>query len=85
MPATRKPTKAPARGERLLRVPEAADRLGVHRDTVYEMFRDGRLTATNIAAPGDRPIRRVRESELDAFIEARTVPAPTRDLPGRAA
>lgn len=85
MAATRKPAAAPARkGDRLLRIPEAAKRLGVGRTTAYAMLSDGRLTPTDVGTPGN-PILRVRESVLDAFIEARTVPAPDRRIPGRAA
>ena len=50
--------------DRLLTVPEVAERLHLGRTRVYELIREGRLRSVVTGPQG----RRVRESDLDAFI-----------------
>lgn len=54
----------------LLKVTEAAERLGVGRDWVYRRIEAGELPVVEL---GDtRKNQRIRETDLDAFISART-------------
>lgn len=79
------PKKAqPTTPDRLLTIPEVATRLGISRTSVYDFFADGRLTRNNIGTP-EKPRMRVKESVLTAYIERSTLPAPSRQRPGRAA
>jgi excisionase family DNA binding protein len=64
MPARRRPI-APV----LLRVPEAADALGVSRATVYNLLAAGTLRSVKIGGS-----RRIAQAELDRI--ARGEPAP---------
>jgi excisionase family DNA binding protein len=50
--------------DRLLRIPEVCERLNHGRTRTYELIRSGRLPSVVV---GPRA-RRVRESDLDAFI-----------------
>lgn len=67
---------APAPTE-VLTVDEAAERLRVGRRTVYRLIAQGDLRTVNVAAKGTRI--RLREDDVAAFIEARTVDSPTVD------
>jgi excisionase family DNA binding protein len=59
--------------DRLLRVCEAAERLGVDESTVRRYIRDGHLEASTL--PGGA--YRIRGSAIDALMDARrVVPAP---------
>lgn len=55
--------------EKLLRVPEAADRLGISRKSVYRLVYAGKLRSVPTGS-GSRPAIRVVESSVDAFIGA---------------
>jgi excisionase family DNA binding protein len=57
-------------GERLLTVPEVAERLHVGKTTVWEMIYRGELPSLLIGRS-----RRVREVELDEWIRRQAVPA----------
>lgn len=63
---------------------EIGKRLGVGRRTVYRLIAAGDLRAVNVSPPGSagkRPRMRVREDDLAAFIESRTVePVDTDDI-----
>lgn len=54
--------------EILLTVKEVADRLRVKPRTIYRMIADGELSAISI-----RDEYRIRQSELDALIQRRTI------------
>lgn len=56
----------------LLSVAEAARRLSCSRGHVYNLFKVGALPCVEIKATGSRPKARVREADLEAFIEARS-------------
>jgi excisionase family DNA binding protein len=65
MPATNHPPEAPVlHTRRLLGVKQVAERLGISRSTIYELYRAGDLSYLKI---GER--RLTEESEVDAFIE----------------
>jgi excisionase family DNA binding protein len=51
-------------GRRLLTIEEAGERLGVSRARVYELFKRDELPSVYVGR-----LRRVLESDLDAFIE----------------
>ena len=55
--------------DRLLTVPEVAERLRLSTETIRRMLRDGRLTGFRIGA--DNAGWRVGESDLTAFIRPR--------------
>lgn len=55
--------------DRLLTVPEVADRLRLSTETIRRMLRDGRLTGFRIGA--DNAGWRVSEADLMAFIRER--------------
>ena len=50
----------------LLRIPEAAARLGVSKDSVYRLISTGELRA--VAGPGGRT--RVVEADLETYVES---------------
>jgi excisionase family DNA binding protein len=50
--------------DRLLTIPEVAERLHHGRTRVYQLIREGRLRSVAVGPRG----RRVRESDLQAFI-----------------
>lgn len=57
----------------LLTIPEVMARLRVKsKDTVYVLIASGDLRVTDISATGQRPRSRVREDDLQKFIDART-------------
>lgn len=63
----------------LLTIPQVMDRLGIKsKDTVYALISSGALRVTDIAATGQRPRSRVREDDLQRFIDARTRAAGQR-------
>jgi excisionase family DNA binding protein len=51
---------------KLLRLSEAAERLNVHRATVYRWITEGRLPAVRLGGPGS-PVR-VPEDELERWL-----------------
>lgn len=53
----------------LLAVKEVAERLGSSRMHVLRLIASGRLIAHNIGNGARRPIWRVRQADLDAFIK----------------
>ncbi len=53
-------------GDRLLKVVEVAQRLGLSRAGVYELFETNRLPSVSPSAGGKS--RRVKASALDAYI-----------------
>jgi excisionase family DNA binding protein len=57
----------------VLTVEEAGDRLGVGKRTIYRLIANGDLRVVNVAVRGTR--MRVREDDLAAFIDNRTVDA----------
>lgn len=58
---------------KLLTIPETADELGISPNTVYKMIASGDLRAVDMAVPGARTSKtRIRQDDLDAFIDART-------------
>ena len=60
-------------GVQLLTPDQAAGRLGCSRDTVERLIAAGQLRWVDIRSPqATRPRVRVRESDLAAFIDART-------------
>jgi excisionase family DNA binding protein len=58
---------------RLLTIPQVAERLGVHRDTVYKRIASGDIPVVDIGK--GKPKTRVRSDHLDHFIEQLTVRA----------
>lgn len=62
----------------LLTIPEAAEELRIHRDTVYAFVASGDLKAVDIAASGKRPRTRIRRDDFMAFIDSRTRDASRR-------
>lgn len=68
----------------VLTIPEVGQRLGMSRNTVYRLINSGDLRVVDVGAPkrkGEphKPRMRIREDDLDAFIEARTVAPPVND------
>lgn len=53
--------------DRLLNPQEVADRLGIKVRTVKEWMRQGKLPAVKV---GERGLLRLRESDLNAYIDA---------------
>jgi excisionase family DNA binding protein len=66
--------------DRLYTIPEVGERLRHGRTRVYELIREGRLPSVVV---GPRA-RRVRESDLDAFIASLDDGDPTRRQGGDA-
>jgi len=65
-------------GETLLKVTDVAERLRVSRDWVYRRIESGQLPVVEL---GDtRKNQRIRESDLEAFIEARTYGKGARSM-----
>lgn len=59
-----------ARAEREpLTIPQAAARLGVQRDYVYKLIRNGVLGCIELPGTGERTHRRVEQDELDRFLK----------------
>lgn len=62
-------------------VRETAELLGVGETTVWELIRNGELISVKIPSgrgEGRRFMRRIEESEIQAFIERSRVAEPTR-------
>lgn len=53
-----------------LTVEEAAEQIKVHAETIRRWIRDGKLIATLISRAGGY---RIRQSNLDAFLDDRTL------------
>jgi excisionase family DNA binding protein len=75
------------REQRYLTPPEIAERLGVKHDVVLAWVHAAELRAGNVVARrGKRPRWRIAESDLEAFLAARSAPAsprPARRAPRR--
>jgi len=56
----------------LLTVPEAAARLSCSRTHIYRLIAAGELRSVEIKASGTRPKTRVREEDLEAYIDQHT-------------
>lgn len=58
------------RPDRLLRMPEVADRLGISYRTLMDRFDEDPdfLPVVDLGVDGRRPVRRVAESDLEAYI-----------------
>jgi excisionase family DNA binding protein len=57
----------------LLRIPEAAGRLGCSERHVYRLISQRALSVVDIATPGSRCSKsRIREDELARYIDAQT-------------
>lgn len=56
----------------LLSVVEVAERLSCSRNHVYGLIATGGLRAVDLRASGAKAKTRIRESDLEAFIERRT-------------
>jgi excisionase family DNA binding protein len=65
-------TTTAATGTRLLSVAAVADRLECSRNHVYALVAKGGLRAVDLRASGTKAKTRIRESDLEAFIGART-------------
>jgi excisionase family DNA binding protein len=65
--------------DRLLRIPEVCERLDHGRTRTYELIRSGRLRSVVVGAR-----RRVRESDLTAFIASLDDRGPVRHRDGAA-
>ncbi|WP_404475154.1 helix-turn-helix domain-containing protein [Microbacterium aerolatum] len=65
------PTTGPtSAGNALLKISEAAERMGVSRHWIYRRIESGEIPVVEL---GDsRKNQRIRESDLDSFIAART-------------
>ena len=48
-------------------VKEAADVLGVHKNTIYRLIWKRKLRATNVATGGERVTYRIYSKDLDAY------------------
>lgn len=66
------------REPRLVNLPEAADRLGLHRATVNDMIHSGRIPATRVG-----PHWFIAESDLEAFAAEYTRPRNAPRRPAR--
>lgn len=60
----------------LLTIADCAKRLAVSEDSVLALVRSGRLRASNIGLGAIRPRWRVRPSDLETLLDARTAPTP---------
>lgn len=68
-PKRREQTTGRRNRTQLLSIPEVASRLECSKNTVYRFISDGELRAIDIGRK--RPKMRVRETDLDRFIESR--------------
>jgi excisionase family DNA binding protein len=59
-------------GTRLLSVSVVAERLECSRNHVYSLIAKGGLPSVDVRASGTKAKTRVRESDLEAFIDARS-------------
>lgn len=55
----------------LLSAQQAADQLGVHRKTVCDLIAAGQIVASNIGGRGTGKRWRIKQADLDRFIESR--------------
>ncbi len=62
----------------LFTVTEAATALGVKKDYIYAVIRDGDLPVIYLGR-GSRPVMRVRPSDLQRFIDSRRLEGGVRD------
>jgi excisionase family DNA binding protein len=62
----------------LLSVLRAAEVLDCSAGHVYDLIAQGRLRAVEIKAQGSRSKTRIREEDLEAFIDSNTRSAPPR-------
>ena len=69
----------------MLRVKDAARRMGVSESLVYELCACGALPHIRIGRPGSRGCIRISESDIDAFLASQKVAgeAPARAPPLR--
>jgi excisionase family DNA binding protein len=65
-------TTSTTKGTQLLSVPEAAARLACSRTHIYRLIAAGELRSVEIKASGTRPKTRVREEDLEAYIDQHT-------------
>jgi excisionase family DNA binding protein len=56
----------------LLTVTEVGKRLGVGRVTVWRHVKNGHLRVVDVATGGTRPCLRIREDDLQAFVDSKT-------------
>lgn len=63
--------------DRLLKVTEVAEHLGVSMDWVYERINRGELPVVELGE--NRKNQRVTRAALNAFIDARTFPSSARE------
>lgn len=61
-------SKAPRVRGRPLTPTQAAERLGVHRKTLYELIRNGRIVAVRITGAAKGSLR-VFEGDLEAYLD----------------
>lgn len=61
--------------EPLMTVQQAAERLGIGRDSIYQEIQSGRLTCIKLGPKGGKV--RLTESDLAAYIERCRTSAPT--------
>ena len=59
------------KGTQLLTIRETAERLSVHRSTVYQLIAEGQLQVINVGQGNQRTNCRIRETELERFINSR--------------
>jgi excisionase family DNA binding protein len=59
----------------LLTVDEVAAQLKKHRNTVYQLIRDGEMPCVDVSRKGGRATLRVREEDLREWLAARHRPA----------
>lgn len=62
---------------KLMTMQAAAERIGCSKGHVYNLIAAGRLPRYDIAL-GPRPVTRVADSDVDAYIESIRQPAPSR-------
>ncbi|MGO2750293.1 MAG: helix-turn-helix domain-containing protein [Pseudoclavibacter sp.] len=68
-----KPRNAAREAVRLYSVPDAAEHLGVSDSYVYKRIAAGDIRVVELGDAG-RSKRRIRQDDLDSFIESRTHP-----------
>lgn len=73
--------------DRLLTLAEAQEVLGIGKTKMYELINGREIETVDVSSgepkaarpvgkPGPRASRRIRQSDLDAYIERNRVPAP---------
>jgi excisionase family DNA binding protein len=53
---------------RLLTVAEAAERLAITPTTMHSLIRAGKVPCVELPSSGEKPTRRIRESDIDAIV-----------------